>query len=74
MLGKFCTLQSQAEPLRAMKRSVPYARLCGQLICKNIAMVPPNLMAEVASTGFCVLNPADEIDHRFIFYALRATE
>ena len=35
---------------------------------KNIAMVPPEFDGEVASTGFCVLNPADEIDHRFIFY------
>ena len=34
---------------------------------KNIAMVPPEFDGEVASTGFCVLNPADEIDHRFIF-------
>ena len=35
---------------------------------KNIAMVPPEFDGEVASTGFCVLNPAHEIDHRFIFY------
>ena len=35
---------------------------------KNIAMVPPEFDGEVASTGFCVLNPADEIDHKFIFY------
>ena len=35
---------------------------------KNIAMVPPEFDGEVASTGFCVLNPADETDHRFIFY------
>ena len=35
---------------------------------KNIAMVPPEFDGEVASTGFCILNPADEIDHRFIFY------
>ena len=31
-------------------------------------MVPPEFDGEVASTGFCVLNPTDEIDHRFIFY------
>ena len=35
---------------------------------KNIAMVPPEFDGEVASTGFCVLNPADGIDNRFIFY------
>ena len=35
---------------------------------KNIAMVPPEFDGEVASTGFCVLHPADEISHRFIFY------
>ena len=35
---------------------------------KNIAMVPPEFDGEVASTGFCVLHPADEICHRFIFY------
>ena len=35
---------------------------------KNIAMVPPEFDEEVASTGFCVLHPADEINPRFIFY------
>ena len=35
---------------------------------KNIAMVPPEFDGEVGSTGFCVLNPSDEIDHRFVFY------
>ena len=35
---------------------------------KNIAMVPPEFDGEVASTGFCVLHPADEISHRLIFY------
>lgn len=35
---------------------------------KNIAMVPPEFDGQVASTGFCVLNPADEIDPRFLFY------
>ena len=35
---------------------------------KNIAMVPPEFDGQVASTGFCVLNPADEIDPRFVFY------
>ena len=37
---------------------------------KNIAMVPPEFDGEIASTGFCVLNPADETDHRFIFYCV----
>ena len=35
---------------------------------KNIAMVPPEFDGEVASTGFCVLSPSDEIDPRFVFY------
>ena len=35
---------------------------------KNIAMVPPAFDGQVASTGFCVLNPSDEIDSRFVFY------
>ena len=35
---------------------------------KNIAMVPPEFDGEVASTGFCVLNPAQGIDQKFIFY------
>lgn len=35
---------------------------------KNIAMVPSEFDGEVASTGFCVLNPAHGIDRKFIFY------
>ena len=35
---------------------------------KNIAIVPPEFDGQVASTGFCVLNPADEIDPKFVFY------
>ena len=35
---------------------------------KNIAIVPPEFGGQVASTGFCVLNPSDEIDPRFVFY------
>ena len=35
---------------------------------KNIAMVPPEFDGEVASTGFCVLNPTHGIDRKFIFY------
>ncbi len=35
---------------------------------KNIAMVPPEFDGEVASTGFCVLNPACGVDQKFIFY------
>ena len=41
---------------------------------KNIAMVPAEFDGEVASTGFCVLNPADEIDSRFIFYFVLSDE
>ena len=35
---------------------------------KNIAMVPPEFDGQVASTGFCVLNPSDAIDPRYVFY------
>ena len=41
---------------------------------KNIAFVPPEFDGEVASTGFCVLNPSDETDHKFIFYFVQADE
>ena len=37
---------------------------------KNVAMVPPEFDGEIASTGFCVLNTADEIDQRYIFYCV----
>ena len=35
---------------------------------KNVAMVPTELDGQVASTGFCVLNPSDEIEPGFVFY------
>ncbi len=35
---------------------------------KNVAMVPPEHNGQVASTGFCVLHPADELDCKYIFY------
>ena len=35
---------------------------------KNIAMVPPEFDGQVASTGFCVLNPSDAIDPKYVFY------
>ncbi len=35
---------------------------------KNIAMVPPEFDDKVASTGFCVLHPADDVCRKFIFY------
>ena len=35
---------------------------------KNVATVPPQYDGQVASTGFCVLHPADKIDTKFIFY------
>ena len=41
---------------------------------KNIAVVPPDLDGGVASTGFCVLNPAPEVNHRFIFYFVQTDE
>lgn len=41
---------------------------------KNIAMVPPELDGQVASTGFCVLNPSDEVDSKFVFYFVQNDE
>ena len=41
---------------------------------KNIALVPPEFDGEIASTGFCVLNPSDETDDRLIFYFVQADE
>ena len=41
---------------------------------KNVAMVPPEFDGEVASTGFCVLNPAGEVDYSFIFYSVLSDE
>ena len=35
---------------------------------KNVAMIPPDLDGAVASTGFCVLRPANGIDLRFMFH------
>ncbi len=34
---------------------------------KNVAMIPPDLDGAVASTGFCVLRPANGIDRKFLF-------
>ena len=41
---------------------------------KNIAMVPPEYDGQIASTGFCVLNPTSEIDSRFVFYYVQNDE
>ena len=54
------------EPAEGYERKRSFSTVRTYL--KNIAMVPPEFDGEVASTGFCVLNPAREIDHRFIFY------
>jgi type I restriction enzyme S subunit len=37
---------------------------------KRIAVIPPDLDSEVCSTGYFVLRPSAEIDHRFLFYSL----
>ena len=41
---------------------------------KNVAMVPPEYDGQIASTGFCVLHPADKIDGKFIFYYVLSDE
>ena len=35
---------------------------------KNVAMVPPEHDGAVASTGFCVLSPAEGVNPRYLFY------
>ena len=37
---------------------------------KRIAVVPPELDGQVCSTGYFVLRPYSDIDHRFLFYYL----
>jgi restriction endonuclease S subunit len=37
---------------------------------KRIAVIPPELDQQVCSTGYFVLRPCSEIDHRFLFYYL----
>ncbi len=37
---------------------------------RRIAVVPTELDGQVCSTGFFVLRPCSEIDHRFLFYSL----
>ncbi|WP_159738928.1 restriction endonuclease subunit S [Vibrio atypicus] len=39
-----------------------------------IAMVPPNLMNPIASTGFCVLRPNEGINKKFLFYFVRSDQ
>ncbi len=41
---------------------------------KNIAMVPSEFDGQVASTGFCVLNPSEEIDSKLLFYYVQNDE
>ena len=41
---------------------------------KNVAMVPPEYDGQVASTGFCVLYPADRINGRFVLYYVLSEE
>ena len=41
---------------------------------KNIAMVPSEFDDQVASTGFCVLNPSKEIDSKLLFYYVQNDE
>jgi type I restriction enzyme S subunit len=39
---------------------------------RNIAIVPPELDGEFASTGFCVLRPGTEIDSRYLFHFMQS--
>jgi type I restriction enzyme, S subunit len=37
---------------------------------RTIAVVPPDLDGQVASTGFCVLRPSPELADKFLYYAI----
>lgn len=39
-----------------------------------VALVPPELDGQVASTGFCVLRPADVLDARYLFQFVQTAE
>ncbi len=41
---------------------------------KNIAMVPVELDGQIASTGFCVLSPSDQMNPGFVFYFVQHDE
>ena len=41
---------------------------------KNIALVTPEYDRQIASTGFCVLNPSREINSRLVFYYVQNDE
>ena len=41
---------------------------------KNIAMVPAELDGQIASTGFCVISPSDQMNAEFIFYFVQHDE
>ena len=41
---------------------------------KNIAMVPAELDGQIASTGFCVLSPSDQMNAGFVFYFVQHDE
>lgn len=64
------TLENQKAPSRARMKI-----LAGDILfslvrpyLKNIAIVPPELDNQIASTAFCVLRPAHEIESAFLFY------
>ena len=41
---------------------------------KNIALIPPHLDGQIASTGFCVLNPMQEVNRQFIYYYVQTDD
>lgn len=65
-------LKGRDAPSRARRRvrsgDVLFATIRPTL--KRVAVIPPELDGQVCSTGYFVLRPSNEIDHRFLFYAL----
>ena len=71
-IEKTQTLRGKDAPSRARRlvksNDVLFATVRPTL--QRIAIVPSHLDNQVCSTGYCVLRPKAEIDHRFLFYLL----
>ena len=65
-------LKGRDAPSRARRHVRPGDVLLATIrpTLKRIAVVPPELDGQVCSTGYFVLRPCSEIDHRFLFYSL----
>ena len=71
-IEKTQTLRGKDAPSRARRLVKSYDVLFATVrpTLQRIAIVPSYLDNQVCSTGYCVLRPKAEIDHRFVFYLL----